>query len=58
MKVNVLYLIKKKTTKEKLSFLFTFLDIYLLLLLFELKKKKAWRGRVTISHIFIMTVRF
>lgn len=35
MKVNVLYLIKKKkttTTKEKLSFLFTFLDIYLLLL--------------------------
>lgn len=41
MKVNVLYLIKKKkTTKEKLSFLFTFLDIYLLLLFEFLKKHK------------------
>lgn len=41
MKVNVLCLIKKKTTtKEKLSFLFTFLDIYLLLLFEFLKKHK------------------
>lgn len=40
MKVNVLYLIKKKKTTKKLSFLFTFLDIYLLLLFEFLKKHK------------------